>query len=109
MRRDNQLKIPDSVNFYDIGGLSAESKELLERHKPDTIGQAGRIPGIDPAALVAVLRHIKKPASARMPAGRAQRQMPPVISPEERLLLNSFLEHDVSRNRRKTGTLCLYA
>ena len=73
MRRDNQLKIPDSVNFYDIGGLSAESKELLERHKPDTIGQAGRIPGLTPAALVAVLRHIKNPASARMPAGRAQR------------------------------------
>ena len=74
MRRDNQLKIPDSVNFYDIGGLSAESKELLERYQPDTIGQAGRIPGLTPAALVAVLRHIKKPASARMPAGRAQRQ-----------------------------------
>jgi len=65
MRRDNKLTIPASLDFYEIGGLSAESKELLDRYRPDTIGQAGRIPGLTPAALIAVLRHIKKPRSAR--------------------------------------------
>ena len=64
MRRDNKLKIPQSLDFYEIGGLSAESKELLARHRPDTIGQASRIAGLTPAALIAVLRHIKKPRTS---------------------------------------------
>ena len=60
MRRDDALKIPTQISFVSIGGLSAESCELLQRYQPETIGQASRIPGMTPAALVAVLRYIKK-------------------------------------------------
>ena len=61
MRRDDALRIPAHTDYFKIGGLSSESQELLTRHQPETIGQAGRIAGLTPAALVAVLRHIKKP------------------------------------------------
>ena len=60
MRRDDALKIPSQISFVSIGGLSAESCDLLQRYQPETIGQASRIPGMTPAALVAVLRYIKK-------------------------------------------------
>ena len=60
MRRDNALKIPPQTEFSAIGGLSAESCDLLQRFQPETIGQASRIPGMTPAALVAVLRYLKK-------------------------------------------------
>ena len=60
MRRDDALKIPPQTSFASIGGLSAESCDLLQRYQPETIGQASRIPGMTPAALVAVLRYSKK-------------------------------------------------
>ena len=60
MRRDDALRIPPQTSFLAIGGLSAESCDLLQRHQPETIGQASRIPGMTPAALVAVLRYLKK-------------------------------------------------
>jgi len=60
MRRDDALKIPSHTRFSEIGGLSSESCDLLQRFQPETIGQASRIPGMTPAALVAVLRYLKK-------------------------------------------------
>lgn len=60
MRRDEALIIPAYLMFSEIGGLSAESQDLLLQHRPATIGQAGRIPGMTPAAIVAVLRHIRR-------------------------------------------------
>ena len=60
MRRDNALRIPSQTPFAKIGGLSAEACYLLQGHQPETIGQASRIPGMTPAALVAVLRYLKK-------------------------------------------------
>ena len=60
MRRDDALNIPPDTDFTEIGGLSAESCDLLQRFQPETIGQASRIPGMTPAALVAVLRFLKK-------------------------------------------------
>jgi tRNA uridine 5-carboxymethylaminomethyl modification enzyme len=47
-------RIPSGFNFSGIPGLSTEAKQKLERVRPQTLGQAGRIPGITPAA-VAVL------------------------------------------------------
>ena len=77
MRRDNALKIPPQTDFSAIGGLSAESCDLLQRFQPETIGQASRIPGMTPAALVAVLRYLKKDrhssASQAVHGQRAQR------------------------------------
>jgi tRNA uridine 5-carboxymethylaminomethyl modification enzyme len=53
--RDSELRrIPVAFDFAGIPGLSTEAKQKLERVRPQTLGQAGRIPGITPAA-VAVL------------------------------------------------------
>jgi len=53
--RDSDLRrIPSGFKFEGIPGLSTEAKQKLERVRPQTLGQAGRIPGITPAA-VAVL------------------------------------------------------
>ncbi|MGC6516942.1 MAG: tRNA uridine-5-carboxymethylaminomethyl(34) synthesis enzyme MnmG [Candidatus Puniceispirillaceae bacterium] len=59
MRKDENVLIGDDIDFAKIGGLSAESQDLLRRYQPETLGQASRIPGLTPAALVAVLRHIR--------------------------------------------------
>ena len=59
MRKDENVLIPDDMDFTKIGGLSAESQDLLIRYQPETLGQASRIPGLTPAALVAVLRHLR--------------------------------------------------
>jgi tRNA uridine 5-carboxymethylaminomethyl modification enzyme len=59
-RQVRQLKeaerrgIPDAFRYSDIPGLSSEVREKLERVRPETLGQAGKIPGVTPAA-VAVL------------------------------------------------------
>jgi tRNA uridine 5-carboxymethylaminomethyl modification enzyme len=50
--RDSELRrIPASFQFARIPGLSAEAQQKLERVRPQTLGQAGRIPGITPAAI----------------------------------------------------------
>jgi tRNA uridine 5-carboxymethylaminomethyl modification enzyme len=54
IRDSGQRRIPIDFSYTDIPGLSREVCEKLERVKPDTLGQAGRIPGVTPAA-VAVL------------------------------------------------------
>ncbi|MDB3879883.1 tRNA uridine-5-carboxymethylaminomethyl(34) synthesis enzyme MnmG [Alphaproteobacteria bacterium] len=60
LRRDEAVTIPAQIDFAAVGGLSAESKDILRRFQPETIGQANRLPGLTPAAVVAVLRHIKR-------------------------------------------------
>jgi tRNA uridine 5-carboxymethylaminomethyl modification enzyme len=54
LRDSGQRRIPADFSYSDIPGLSREVCEKLARVKPDTLGQAGRIPGVTPAA-VAVL------------------------------------------------------
>jgi tRNA uridine 5-carboxymethylaminomethyl modification enzyme len=50
--RDSELRrIPSGFQFAGIPGLSTEAKQKLERVRPQTLGQAGRIPGITPAAI----------------------------------------------------------
>ena len=60
MRRDEALLIPESIDYTVIGGLSAESQDLLKRHAPETIAQANRIAGLTPAAIVALIRYIRR-------------------------------------------------
>ena len=46
---------------YDsVRGLSTEARQVLERHRPATVGQAARIPGITPTAVSLLLVHVKK-------------------------------------------------
>lgn len=58
-RRDEDLGLPTDLDYASVGGLSIEVRGLLERHCPRTLGAASRIPGMTPAALVALLRHVR--------------------------------------------------
>jgi tRNA uridine 5-carboxymethylaminomethyl modification enzyme len=51
LRDSEQRRIPREFEFTQIPGLSTEVKQKLERVRPETLGQAGRIPGITPAAI----------------------------------------------------------
>ena len=64
-RRDERLALPSALDYRAIGGLSGEAVEKLDRARPGTVGQAARIPGITPAAVTALLRHVRRaPAHA---------------------------------------------
>ena len=54
LRDSEGRRIPQEFEFSEIPGLSTEVKQKLQRVRPETLGQAGRIPGVTPAA-VAVL------------------------------------------------------
>jgi tRNA uridine 5-carboxymethylaminomethyl modification enzyme len=59
-RRDEKLKIPSDFNYAEVGSLSNEVRTKLERARPETLGAASRIQGITPAALISILRFVKK-------------------------------------------------
>jgi len=59
-RKDEGLVLPDSLDYATIGSLSTEIKNRLKQVRPTTLGAAARIPGVTPAAIIALLRHVKK-------------------------------------------------
>ncbi|MBT5497091.1 MAG: tRNA uridine-5-carboxymethylaminomethyl(34) synthesis enzyme MnmG [Alphaproteobacteria bacterium] len=59
-RRDEALPLPESLDYQAIGGLSTEVCEKLRVSQPATLGAASRISGVTPAAIVAILRHVKR-------------------------------------------------
>lgn len=59
-RKDENLILPNELNYRSIGSLSSEVIDKLETVKPVTLGAASRIPGVTPAAVVALLRHVKR-------------------------------------------------
>lgn len=63
MRSDDALLIPPSLDYCTIAGLSAEMIERLSAARPTSIGAAGRIRGITPAALAALLMHVRRRAA----------------------------------------------
>ena len=60
LHRDEAIMIPADFDYALVGGLSAEARDVMMRLRPETIGQANRLPGLTPAAIVAVLRHLKR-------------------------------------------------
>jgi tRNA uridine 5-carboxymethylaminomethyl modification enzyme len=54
-QRDESLRIPEALDYAEVPGLSNEVREKLARQRPHSLGQAGRIPGVTPAA-VSLLR-----------------------------------------------------
>ncbi len=54
------VRIPQDLDYADVRGLSSEVREKLARSRPETIGQAGRIPMVTPAAISLLLIHLKK-------------------------------------------------
>ncbi|RCL86923.1 tRNA uridine-5-carboxymethylaminomethyl(34) synthesis enzyme MnmG [Hyphomonas sp.] len=60
LRRDEDLMIPADLDYSGIGGLSNEVRQKLESVRPSTLGQAGRIEGVTPGALTALLGFVKR-------------------------------------------------
>ena len=60
LRRDEAVLIPPHTDFTMVGGLSAESRDILQKYQPETIGQANRLPGLTPAAVISVLQYVKR-------------------------------------------------
>ena len=64
-RKDESIAIPSDFVFAALPGLSTELRQKLERHRPASLGQAARLDGMTPAALMLLLAHVKKGAAAR--------------------------------------------
>ncbi len=59
-RRYDHLRLPQWLEYSRVPGLSSEVSEKLQRHQPETLGQASRIPGVTPAAVSLLLVYMKK-------------------------------------------------
>ena len=59
-KKDENLIIPENINYNDLSGLSNEVKAKFKLIKPKTLGQALRIDGITPAAVYILLSHVKR-------------------------------------------------
>ncbi len=57
---NESFPLPESLDYAQVVGLSKEVQQKLNLHKPETLGQAGRISGVTPAALSLLLVHLKK-------------------------------------------------
>ncbi|MGE3872683.1 MAG: tRNA uridine-5-carboxymethylaminomethyl(34) synthesis enzyme MnmG, partial [Parvibaculaceae bacterium] len=60
LRRDEALTLPGTVDYTAIPSLSAELRQKLQRVRPASLGQAARIDGMTPAALTAILGHVRR-------------------------------------------------
>ncbi|WP_277373383.1 tRNA uridine-5-carboxymethylaminomethyl(34) synthesis enzyme MnmG [Pseudomonas sp. AA-38] len=60
LRASEDTKLPDDLDYAAISGLSKEIQFKLGNTRPATLGQAGRIPGVTPAAISLLLIHLKK-------------------------------------------------
>ncbi|HEX5756089.1 MAG TPA: tRNA uridine-5-carboxymethylaminomethyl(34) synthesis enzyme MnmG [Arenimonas sp.] len=52
--------LPSDLDYREVRGLSAEVQQKLNRHRPETLGQAGRISGVTPAAISLLMVHLKR-------------------------------------------------
>jgi tRNA uridine 5-carboxymethylaminomethyl modification enzyme len=58
--RHEELRLPVNIDYGDVSGLSNEARQALRAVRPETLGQAARIPGLTPAAVSLLLVHLKK-------------------------------------------------
>jgi tRNA uridine 5-carboxymethylaminomethyl modification enzyme len=62
-RRDEALELPLHMDYAAVGSLSNEIQQKLTAHRPATLGQAARISGVTPAALIALLKYVRRRAA----------------------------------------------
>jgi tRNA uridine 5-carboxymethylaminomethyl modification enzyme len=67
-RRDEALALPDDLDYAAVSGLSHEVRQKLASVRPRTLGQAGRIDGVTPAALTLLAAHLRRPRRRRKAA-----------------------------------------
>jgi tRNA uridine 5-carboxymethylaminomethyl modification enzyme len=70
-RHDESLVLPDELDYATLPGLSNEVRHKLQTHRPRTIGQAGRIDGVTPAALVLLAAHLRRGGKRKSLRGAA--------------------------------------
>lgn len=70
-RKEEALRIPEALDYDALPSLSVEVRGKLKLVRPGTIGHAGRIPGMTPAAVIALIAFIKKNRHALPGAGHA--------------------------------------
>jgi tRNA uridine 5-carboxymethylaminomethyl modification enzyme len=63
-RRHEQTRLPPDLDYAGVAGLSNEVRQKLAQIRPDTVGQASRVPGVTPAAVSILLVHLKKSRAA---------------------------------------------
>lgn len=59
-QRNEETRLPNDLNYAEVSGLSHEVRQKLGEARPGTVGQAGRVPGVTPAAISLLLVHLKK-------------------------------------------------
>jgi tRNA uridine 5-carboxymethylaminomethyl modification enzyme len=59
-QRNEETRLPDDLDYLQVAGLSHEARQKLGESRPATVGQAGRVPGVTPAAISLLLVHLKK-------------------------------------------------
>jgi tRNA uridine 5-carboxymethylaminomethyl modification enzyme len=59
-RRHEETALPQDFDYHNVYGLSIEARQKLSLHRPATLGQAGRISGITPAAISLLLVHLRR-------------------------------------------------
>jgi tRNA uridine 5-carboxymethylaminomethyl modification enzyme len=62
-------RIPGGLDYAQVAGLSIEVRQKLAAARPETVGQAGRISGVTPAAISLLLVHLKRRSKGGAPAG----------------------------------------
>jgi tRNA uridine 5-carboxymethylaminomethyl modification enzyme len=67
-RRDESFELPESLDYGTLPGLSHEIRQKLQSRRPRTIGQAGRIDGMTPAALTLLVAHVRRTGRGRSAA-----------------------------------------
>jgi len=67
-RRNEETKLPEDIDYSLVAGLSHEVRTRLAEYRPATVGQAGRVPGVTPAAITLLLVHLKKRSLAAQQA-----------------------------------------
>src|SRR5262249_30438616 len=73
-RREAQesARLPETLDYASVRGLSNEVRQKLAQQRPETIGQAARISGVTPAAISLLLVHLKR--AAKRPQGTEQKR-----------------------------------
>jgi len=63
-RRNEETRLPEDLDYASVAGLSHEVRQKLAQSRPATVGQAGRVAGVTPAAVSILLVHLKKSSRA---------------------------------------------